>query len=304
MSMSLDEQLQRCSVKISQANKNTHEGTGFFVAPHLILTCAHVIQNAQKNNAALKINGQEQEADARIYNITDSIYPDLALLETDIENHPCVYLHDVIRLKDSLYIYGYPDQQPNGDSATLEYEGSSHNPLKYKLKAGQIRPGFSGSPVLNLNTGLVCAIVKSTRNSESDLGGRAIPVSVILQQFPELITKQENYHRHNEIWLQSLSAEQRKNFDNQLMLEQSITAIETLFVQVRHDQAYEKFRQLCTAYPDYQVQASSILARYSDFQQNVILGIIPFSEQTTEKMRIAASFQMCLKQFKQEYLCQ
>ena len=83
-------------------------------------------------------------------------------------------------------------------------------------------------------------------------------------------------------------------------LSQKLKHIEDLFVRARYDQAYTQFRDLCNDYPDYQIQASMILTRYQDFENQVISGIIP--AQNTVKLEIAAAFQTCLRQFKQEYL--
>ena len=83
-------------------------------------------------------------------------------------------------------------------------------------------------------------------------------------------------------------------------LSQKLKHIEDLFVRARYDQAYTQFRDLCNDYPDYQIQASMILTRYQDFENQVISGIIP--AQNTVKLEIAAAFQTCLRQFKREYL--
>ncbi|MFC4013561.1 NACHT domain-containing protein [Nonomuraea purpurea] len=56
-----------------------------------------------------------------------------------------------------------------------------------KLKEGQVRPGMSGAGVLNLRTGAVCGILVATRDRNSDLGGRAIPVRTVLSEFPGLV---------------------------------------------------------------------------------------------------------------------
>lgn len=280
----LEDQLQHCTVKISLEKKETHEGTGFFVAPNLILTCAHVVKDAYESELTLTVNwlGQEENK-VKIYKYTNADYPDIVLLHVNFNNDIYLGLQDTIQLKDNLYTYGYPDQKPNGDSATLEYEGSSHKPLLYKLKAGQIRTGFSGSPVLNLKTGFICAMIESTRGNNNDLGGRAIPVSVIVKEFPELNIVPSDAASNNS-------------------LQQTIKEIEELFVLAHFDQAYEKFYQLSEDYPDYKIQASMILTRFSDFQGNIISGVIPMSDQSIAKLQIASSFQMCLKQFKKEHL--
>jgi hypothetical protein len=50
---SLREQLKRCTVRLLVPGKSL--GTGFFVAPGLILTCAHVVQTAQENNSSIEV---------------------------------------------------------------------------------------------------------------------------------------------------------------------------------------------------------------------------------------------------------
>ncbi len=65
---------------------------------------------------------------------------------------------------------------------------------------GQVRPGMSGSPLLNQRTGRVCAIVKFTRDRSSDSGGGAIPTRVILEQFSELRDLQRQFHGGDRRW--------------------------------------------------------------------------------------------------------
>lgn len=52
-SLSLREQLQQCTVQLVVPGKSL--GTGFFVAPGLILTCAHVVQVAQEQNLSVEV---------------------------------------------------------------------------------------------------------------------------------------------------------------------------------------------------------------------------------------------------------
>jgi V8-like Glu-specific endopeptidase len=86
-------------------------------------------------------------------------------------------------------IFGYPESKFDGEYLKLEYQGKIYLNDKnrhkkkylYDFKEGQIVPGFSGAPVLNLNSGMVCGMIKSTKNtySSKDLGGRAIPIKFL-----------------------------------------------------------------------------------------------------------------------------
>ncbi len=194
------ESLQQCTVRL---NYEESQGTGFFVASGLILTCAHVVEYAESNpiNVFWKVNNQTYQA--KIKTLLE--YPlDLALLKLDgdIPNHSCVDLDErEPKINQELYIFGYPKGEgvdySEGDSATFKYEGESFKKtvLLYKLKEGQIIDGFSGSPLLNLGTGKVCGMVNISRDTSSDLGGRAVSTKVILEQFPDIAELNQRFHQ-------------------------------------------------------------------------------------------------------------
>jgi hypothetical protein len=112
----------------------------------------------------------------------------LALLQLNSPlDHKYIDFDQDLQLTDKLYTFGYTNDYPNGDPSDFEYIGltGDENPL-IKFKLGQVQPGFSGSPLLNLRTGKVCGVVNKTRDEYSDLGGRAIPVQTIFKYFPQL----------------------------------------------------------------------------------------------------------------------
>ena len=206
----LDELLQLCTVKITVPGQ-AGWGTGFFAAPGLILTCAHGVK-ALKPNATAEISWrQEGLAEAAIACAGTAcmveLIPelDLALLRTSspqTADLPCVYLDGEFHLNDNFYTYGYSDRFPDGTSVTSQCEGDAlenGEPL-ILFKSGLIRPGLSGSPLLNLRTGKVCGMVKFTRDRSIDLGGGAIPSSVILQQFEALTDHQQAFHQQDARW--------------------------------------------------------------------------------------------------------
>ena len=201
--MKYREYLQQCTVRL---NYGESQGTGFFVAPGFILTCAHVVEDAESNliNVVWKANNKTYQATIK----TLLEYPlDLALLqlEGDIPQHSRVNLDEnEPKINQDLYIFGYPKAVgmdfSEGDSATFKYEGESFkkNVLRYKLKQGQLIDGFSGSPLLNLGTGKVCGMVNISRDTSSDLGGRAVPTQVILEQFPEIAALNQRFHQQQQ----------------------------------------------------------------------------------------------------------
>ncbi|PSB24033.1 tetratricopeptide repeat-containing serine protease family protein [Stenomitos frigidus] len=201
----LEALLQQCTVKLTLPGR-IGWGTGFFVAPGWILTCAHVVQEAK--GEPLQVRWQKRELEAVVERSLPDLY-DLALLRVTLPadaNPPCVYLDQDIRSRDPLYLFGYPDQDfPNGCPVTFSCEGlTGDEPALIKFVLGQVRPGMSGSPLLNQRTGQVCGIVKFTRDRSFDLGGGAVPAAVILAQFPKLMEQQRAFHQSDQRWLQWL----------------------------------------------------------------------------------------------------
>jgi len=195
--------LRDCSVRIEVNGQ--HGGTGFFVAPGLVLTCAHVIGTT--TSSKLEITWKKKILPAQLKKITNVDYPDLALLEIGFKDHDSAYLQDDAQPFDRLYAYGYPDQYPEGDPATPECEGSTGGQMPLlRLKNTQIRPGMSGAPVLNQRTQRVCGQMQISRGRDNAMGGRALPVSMILHEFPELLALQQGYQQQQTIWEKSTKA--------------------------------------------------------------------------------------------------
>ncbi|MEN8447234.1 MAG: NB-ARC domain-containing protein, partial [Cyanobacteria bacterium J06555_13] len=151
------------------------------------------------------IHYQQKEAftEAKIVQIAPQ--RDLALLECHVPPNtelPCVYLDKTVQPGNQLYFFGYPDQDfPQGCPVTGSCEGLTGDiPPLIKFKLGQVRPGMSGSALLNQDTGKVCGIVKFTRDRTYDLGGGAITSSVILKEFPQLQELQRQTHSQAKRW--------------------------------------------------------------------------------------------------------
>src|SRR4028118_112863 len=191
--------LQQCTLRVSVPGGH---GTGFFVAPQLILTCAHVVKSANHEKIDVFWPYKNQQYIASLENIPLEKHLDVAILKFNFPDldHPCINFDwSSPELSDDLFSYGYPQDYSEGDSATFKYEGESikNNSPLYKLKGGQAKPGTSGSPLLNQRTGKVCGILNLSRGDCSDLGGRAVPVSIIFDQFPELAELNQRFHQNN-----------------------------------------------------------------------------------------------------------
>jgi 5'-deoxynucleotidase YfbR-like HD superfamily hydrolase len=204
MKKSLEELLKECTVKLTLPN-NSGWGTGFFVSPGKIITCSHVLNNFTEQ---IKVQWQGQliaEAVVKLNLRTASNPLDLALLECELSQDkipPCVWLDQTVASYHDLYIYGYSDNFPDGEPITTQSEGITieQNTRIIKFKAGQIRPGISGSPVLNTKTGKVCGIVSDTRKRNSDWGGLAISVAEMFNHWDWLKDENLRFHQQNDCW--------------------------------------------------------------------------------------------------------
>jgi energy-coupling factor transporter ATP-binding protein EcfA2 len=200
--MTVETLLQKCTVKLSIPGQRGW-GTGFFVAPGLILTCAHVVKSLVPPNR-VHVQWQQEVNFAEAALVQHIPQLDLALLQlTSREaNLPCVYLDEELQVGQDLYFFGYPDEDfEYGCPVTGSCEGLTGDvsPL-IKFKQAQVRPGMSGSALLNRQTQKICGIVKFTRNRASDLGGGAIPSRVILEHFPQLRELQQEFHTGDRRW--------------------------------------------------------------------------------------------------------
>ena len=123
----LDRLLSQCTVRVSGRTRGRH-GTGFFVAPGLILTCAHVVGG--DSTVSVKARWQNEPMTAtlikRIPDLsarsTSALLPDLALLSVAYTEHPCVLLDQSTQLVDKLYSFGYPERFSSGDSLIVAFD--------------------------------------------------------------------------------------------------------------------------------------------------------------------------------------
>ena len=192
----LDQLLHECTVKI-YLKKGSGYGTGFFIAPGFILTCAHVTREAVGTTLQVLPNTKNEPIEAEIfYYFPDEL--DLAILRyQSSESYKCVYLDTEIQPRDYCYTYGYTKEEADGDPVTVECEGLTGRNIydlkrRIKLKSGQVTKGLSGSPLLNQRTGKVCGVMGETRTQSLDLGGFAIPLDLIPEQYP--VIQELNFH--------------------------------------------------------------------------------------------------------------
>lgn len=189
----------------------------------MVLTCAHVLRLEKIGSEEIVIEWDGRTFTGVLRDIVPSpcppenIFPDLAIVNVlkpgsidSMTDHPCVLLDEHYEVGDHLYAFGFSRGRPGGDSMMGDCEGESQygrssNERLIKIKGTQVRPGASGAPVLNLNTGKVCGMMKRTRDEVSSLGGFAVRIATVFQHFPQLREANSDYHRAHPDWLRALS---------------------------------------------------------------------------------------------------
>jgi hypothetical protein len=194
-------------------------GTGFFVAPGQVMTCAHVIEPAVLGTAKGSPRIQVMDSRGRVHELAREPATDreadlawLRLLTAPIDV-PAVLLFGDVGVGDEVSGYGFPPGKPDGVPATFEVEGYTGGARRLiKFKEGQVQPGMSGAPLLNLRTGAVCGIIPRTRDDRQALGGYGIPVETIerCSFYQDLQGHISQALRAKSLWLDSLTAEQRR----------------------------------------------------------------------------------------------
>jgi hypothetical protein len=170
-------------------------GTGFFVAPGLVLTCYHIIKDAIDSGDQVQAVWNEQDYPLSIIHSFEN--PDIALLSISATKHPCLFLdQQEASVGQLLYAYGYPERDKDGSCIAPVAEGMAEKGRFLKLKEANVQNGFSGSPLLNTDTRKVCGMVIRRRDRKHSsqggqpvyepIGGLAMPSETIMERWSEL----------------------------------------------------------------------------------------------------------------------
>ena len=186
-------------------------GTGFFVAPGIVVTCDHVIRDVEDVSSTVEIvDAHGSRSVDHVEHLSPREEDDLALLYVEPWDHMCVLLDQNVRERDEVYTFGFPEKQTSGVPTLLVVEGQEGPPkARWKLARGQVQPGMSGSAVLNERTGCVFGVLRMTRDWRQDLGGFAIPITALLKHAATLKLLNDQYHGNDPAWLSLLSGAQQ-----------------------------------------------------------------------------------------------
>jgi hypothetical protein len=202
--------LERCVIQVTVSGE--YAGSGFFVARSRVLTCAHVVSGASEvgivwEGASLlaRVLGRLPDQRRNPYP-----HPDLALLEVESLDHPCVRLDwqgpRLAPPDDRLRAVGWTQVLEKGvpglTPITCEFEGvfRGGDGDRLQVKGGQVLRGMSGAPLLSERTGRVVGVLTTTRDHTDDLGGWATPTAAVIAGWAGLQEEHEAFHARDDAW--------------------------------------------------------------------------------------------------------
>ncbi|MGP4051340.1 VMAP-C domain-containing protein [Streptomyces sp. 2A115] len=186
----LDALAVRATVRIGpDTAPGTLWGSGFFVAPGWVLTCAHILplDKGPENVGTLRVHGHQLTARARLgYWLGGGADPeqDLALVRL-LEDppdapHACVRLTDRYDPPHRITAFGWripPNGEPQRWSGHSECNGRDGSYGLTLAPQMEIPHGASGGPLLDREHGVVAGVVKA-RRAQKD-GGLAVSATAL-----------------------------------------------------------------------------------------------------------------------------
>ncbi|MFJ8608071.1 trypsin-like peptidase domain-containing protein [Streptomyces sp. NPDC093675] len=200
--------------------EGTTDGTGFFVAPGFIVSCAHVAGSEPGLPVRIRWREEDYEAVIRAASADTAhqagalyAFPDLAVMEllNPPDGHPCVWL-DTSRPSQGtqLTVVGFADILEAGAASPRQAMLTAGGRIAHagdqlmELVSGEINPGLSGGPVFNQASGGVCAVVKATRLEDTAMGGFGVPIDALRlidgQVYRTVIKKHDRFHQTDPRW--------------------------------------------------------------------------------------------------------
>lgn len=168
--------LVRAALVTVHGTNGEPRGSGFFVAPGLVLTAGHVIYGRADKALEVRFPGGFSRAEV-MWSIQDEDGLDLALLRlVEPLEHPCVRLSDRrLGPGDALWAYGFSMRSETTAhtmwNGTFSYQGREGS--AWRMTGDTLPMGSSGGPVVDPVGGGVCAVVTAKHTSVP--GGLASP---------------------------------------------------------------------------------------------------------------------------------
>jgi hypothetical protein len=214
--------LSACSVRLD--TDAGPQGTAFFVAPGYAVTAAHVIGGAAGLPVQLTggsdvwrgcVSDVRPPVDSEISVASPYPAPDVALIRIDDgPGHECALLgrklpHLGVRAVAHGYTRTFDHLSVTAETETFLLAGTLETPdpgcRLLKLGQGEAALGMSGAPVLELRTGKVIGMLRTSRQLGSDLGGWVVPADLIRALWPQEVGLGNDRFHEDSRWRREAS---------------------------------------------------------------------------------------------------
>jgi hypothetical protein len=201
------------------------QGTAFFVAPGYAVTAAHVTGGT----AGLPVWLSEGPRlwHGRVADVCPplsseiagaSLYPapDLALITIDDgPAHACALLASQLpelgaRVMTRGHTHTFDQLMVTAETESFRLTGTLETPVPgctlLKLGLGEVTQGMSGAPVIELSTGDVIGMLRTSRKLGSNLGGWVVPADLIRVTWPDEVgLANDRFHQRDSRWRDAAS---------------------------------------------------------------------------------------------------
>lgn len=190
-------------------------GSGVWIAPGVVLSCAHVVPSGLDSKVEVGWAGKVLSGTVIDHVPAESqealwSFPDLAIIMVaDVPEHPCAWLSEALPGRE-LVAFGHSSALGEGlRPATVEgLRGGVHDfgaGRVWQFKGNEIAGGMSGGPVLDVASGAICGIVTVTIGEGADRGGYVIPIEALRHLDPlrrhRVLSAHDRFHGANTEWV-------------------------------------------------------------------------------------------------------
>lgn len=201
------------------------QGTAFFVAPGYAVSAAHVTGGSAGvpvwlSEGPHRWHGHVADVrpplNSKIAGTSPYPAPDIALIAIDGgPEHACALLASKLpelggRVMARGHTHTFDQLTVTAETESFRLTGTLETPVPgctlLKLGLGEVTQGMSGAPVIELGTGSVIGMLRTSRKLGSSLGGWVVPADLIRVTWPdEAGLGNDRFHQRDSRWRDAAS---------------------------------------------------------------------------------------------------
>jgi hypothetical protein len=151
-----------------RGNKTGHQGSGFYISPHLLVTCAHVVGTARSCRVWQDCTSRDSVVQGQLL-FADSLR-DVAVVYTDTIATPLLLRSDVPKAGEAIYAIGTPRGMMGTFSAGIVSGLRSHGVRGIVQSSLFTEHGASGGPFIDQRGRIVGMVIAGSDDGSFTLG--------------------------------------------------------------------------------------------------------------------------------------